>query len=88
MFFKYADGVSNSASEQRDHQSFLGTDDSRESDTESDASSSTGRKPTVNVPDFLPAKQKALFLRIKQKQQEEGGSDSKQSHLQQSRDEG
>ncbi|XP_069743788.1 zinc finger CCCH domain-containing protein 6 [Narcine bancroftii] len=81
------EGISNSASEQRDHQSFLGTDDSRESDTESDASSSTGRKPTVNVPDFLPAKQKALFLRIKQKQQEEGGSDSKQSQLLQSRDE-
>ncbi|XP_062896760.1 zinc finger CCCH domain-containing protein 6 [Mobula hypostoma] len=81
------DGVSNSASEQRDHQSFLGTDDSKESDTESDASSSTGRKPTVNVPDFLPAKQKALFLRIKQKQQEEGGSDNKQSQLLQNRDE-
>uniref|UniRef100_UPI00398EEAB8 zinc finger CCCH domain-containing protein 6 n=1 Tax=Pristiophorus japonicus TaxID=55135 RepID=UPI00398EEAB8 len=75
------------ASEQRDHQSYMGTDDSRDSDTESDASSSTGRKPTVTVPDFLPAKQKALFLRIKQKQQEEGGSDNNQSQLLQSRDE-
>ncbi|XP_078398788.1 zinc finger CCCH domain-containing protein 6 isoform X2 [Cetorhinus maximus] len=81
------DGVSNLASEQRDHQPYLATDDSRDSDTESDASSSAGRKPTVTVPDFLPAKQKALFLRIKQKQQEEGGSDNNQSQLLQNRDE-
>uniref|UniRef100_A0A4W3IYH3 Zinc finger CCCH-type containing 6 n=1 Tax=Callorhinchus milii TaxID=7868 RepID=A0A4W3IYH3_CALMI len=82
------DGASSSTTEMRDYQSHLGTDDSRESDSESDASSSTGRKTAVSVPDFLPAKQKALFLRIKQKQQEEGQQDNcGQSQRLQSKDE-
>ncbi|KAK6489952.1 zinc finger CCCH domain-containing protein 6 isoform X1 [Huso huso] len=40
--------------------------DSQQSGTESDSSSS--QKPAVHVPDFLPAMQKALFLRLSQKQ--------------------
>ncbi|MGH0153557.1 UNVERIFIED_CONTAM: hypothetical protein FKN15_031734 [Acipenser sinensis] len=43
--------------------------DSQQSGTESDSSSS--QKPAVHVPDFLPAMQKALFLRLSQKQHEE-----------------
>ncbi|XP_041107778.1 zinc finger CCCH domain-containing protein 6-like isoform X2 [Polyodon spathula] len=43
--------------------------DSQHSGTESDSSSS--QKPAVHVPDFLPAMQKALFLRLSQKQHED-----------------
>ncbi|KAK6489245.1 zinc finger CCCH domain-containing protein 6-like isoform X1 [Huso huso] len=43
--------------------------DSQQSGTESDSSSN--QKPAVHVPDFLPAMQKALFLRLSQKQHEE-----------------
>ncbi|RXM37194.1 Zinc finger CCCH domain-containing protein 6 [Acipenser ruthenus] len=43
--------------------------DSQQSGTESDSSSN--QKRAVHVPDFLPAMQKALFLRLSQKQHEE-----------------
>ncbi|MBN3320204.1 ZC3H6 protein, partial [Atractosteus spatula] len=42
--------------------------DSQHSGTDSDGSSN--HKPPVHVPDFLPAMQKALFLRLSQKQHE------------------
>uniref|UniRef100_H3AVH9 Zinc finger CCCH-type containing 6 n=1 Tax=Latimeria chalumnae TaxID=7897 RepID=H3AVH9_LATCH len=55
-----------------DYQPHLVTQDSQESGSDSDGMSTASRKPTISVPDFLPAMQKALFLRLSLKQHEEG----------------
>ncbi|XP_019399636.1 PREDICTED: zinc finger CCCH domain-containing protein 6 [Crocodylus porosus] len=61
-----------------DHPVHLIAQDSLKSGSESDCISKAGHKPAINVPDFLPAMQKALFVRLSQKQQEDGESVSSQ----------
>ncbi|XP_062979995.1 zinc finger CCCH domain-containing protein 6 [Elgaria multicarinata webbii] len=39
---------------------------------ESDSATAAGHNSSINVPDFLPAMQKALFVRLSQKQQDDG----------------
>ncbi|XP_020843173.1 zinc finger CCCH domain-containing protein 6 isoform X1 [Phascolarctos cinereus] len=46
--------------------------DSLNSGSESDCINTPGHKTAINVPDFLPAMQKALFVRLSQKHQEDG----------------
>jgi len=47
-----------------------------------------GHKPAINVPDFLPAMQKALYVRLSQKHQRDGDSVSSQGQRAMSKDEG
>ncbi|EMP36559.1 Zinc finger CCCH domain-containing protein 6 [Chelonia mydas] len=70
-----------------DHQAHLIVQDSHKSGNESDRVSKTGHKPAINVPDFLPAMQKALFVRLSQKQQEDGEPISSQSQRAMSKEE-
>uniref|UniRef100_A0A8D0C9D5 Zinc finger CCCH-type containing 6 n=1 Tax=Salvator merianae TaxID=96440 RepID=A0A8D0C9D5_SALMN len=63
--------------------------DSRNSSNEyeSDGTSTAGLNSAVNVPDFLPAMQKALFVRLSQKQQDDGEQMSGQCQRPLSREE-
>lgn len=51
-------------------------------------SSHMGHKSAMNVPDFLPAMQKALYARLSQKHQRDGDSVSSQGQRAMSKDEG
>ncbi|XP_053169452.1 zinc finger CCCH domain-containing protein 6 [Hemicordylus capensis] len=54
---------------------------------ESDCATPAGHNPAINVPDFLPAMQKALFVRLSQKQQDGGEQMSNQCQRSLSREE-
>lgn len=47
-----------------------------------------GHNQGINVPDFLPAMQKALYVRLSQKHQRDGDSASSQGQRAMSKDEG
>uniref|UniRef100_A0A8D0HDR5 Zinc finger CCCH domain-containing protein 6 n=1 Tax=Sphenodon punctatus TaxID=8508 RepID=A0A8D0HDR5_SPHPU len=70
-----------------DHQPHLIAPDPHKSGNESECISKTGHKSGINVPDFLPAMQKALYVRLSQKQQEDGEPVSSQSQRTMSKDE-
>ncbi|XP_072844989.2 zinc finger CCCH domain-containing protein 6 [Pogona vitticeps] len=57
-----------------DHQPHRISPDSHNSgnEYESDCATAGGHHSAINVPDFLPAMQKALFVRLSQKQQDDG----------------
>lgn len=72
-----------------DHQAHLMAQESHQGGSESDCMSShMGHKPAINVPDFLPAMQKALYARLSQKHQRDGDSVSNQGQRAMSKDEG
>lgn len=72
-----------------DHQAHLMAQESHQGGSESDCMSShMGHKPAINVPDFLPAMQKALYVRLSQKHQRDGDSVSSQGQRAMSKDEG
>nr|XP_028580751.1 zinc finger CCCH domain-containing protein 6 isoform X1 [Podarcis muralis] len=54
---------------------------------ESDCATAAGHSSAINVPDFLPAMQKALFVRLSQKQQDDGEQMSNQCQRSLSREE-
>ncbi|XP_054842152.1 zinc finger CCCH domain-containing protein 6 [Eublepharis macularius] len=72
-----------------DHQPHHISSDSHNSGTEyeSDCAPTAGHNSTINVPDFLPAMQKALFVRLSQKQQDDGERMSSQCQRTLSREE-
>uniref|UniRef100_U3J3P5 C3H1-type domain-containing protein n=1 Tax=Anas platyrhynchos platyrhynchos TaxID=8840 RepID=U3J3P5_ANAPP len=77
LFFCTADGTWHG--EFTDHQAHLMAQESHQGGSESDCMSShMGHKPSINVPDFLPAMQKALYVRLSQKHQRDGDSVSSQ----------
>ncbi|XP_038619915.1 zinc finger CCCH domain-containing protein 6 isoform X1 [Tachyglossus aculeatus] len=58
--------------EYTEHQPHIMAQEPHNSGNESDCINTAGRTPALNVPDFLPAMQKALFARLSQKHQEDG----------------
>lgn len=63
--------------------------ESHQGGSESDCMSGhMGHKPAINVPDFLPAMQKALYVRLSQKHQRDGDSVSSQGQRAMSKEEG
>lgn len=87
LFFCTADGTWHG--EFTDHQAHLMAQESHQGGSESDCMSShMGHKPSINVPDFLPAMQKALYVRLSQKHQRDGDSVSSQGQRAMSKDEG
>lgn len=71
-----------------DHQAHLMAQESHQGGSESDCMSGhMGHKPAINVPDFLPAMQKALYARLSQKHQRDGDSVSSQGQRAMSKDE-
>lgn len=73
-----------------DHQPHHISSDSHNSgnEYESDCAIPAGHNSTINVPDFLPAMQKALYVRLSQKQQDDGEQMSNQCQRSLSREEG
>lgn len=87
FFFGTADGTWHG--EFTDHQAHLMAQESHQGGSESDCMSShMGHKSAMNVPDFLPAMQKALYARLSQKHQRDGDSVSSQGQRSMSKDEG
>ncbi|XP_061845362.1 zinc finger CCCH domain-containing protein 6 [Colius striatus] len=71
-----------------DHQAHLMAQESHQGGSEPDCMSShMGHKAAINVPDFLPAMQKALYARLSQKHQRDGDSVSSQGQRAMSKDE-
>ncbi|KAM6355431.1 zinc finger CCCH domain-containing protein 6 [Podargus strigoides] len=71
-----------------DHQAHLMAQELHQGGSESDCMSShMGHKQAINVPDFLPAMQKALYVRLSQKHQRDGDSVSSQGQRAMSKDE-
>ncbi|KAH0622806.1 hypothetical protein JD844_025488 [Phrynosoma platyrhinos] len=72
-----------------DHQPHHTSSDSHNSgnEYELDCASATGHNSSINVPDFLPAMQKALFVRLSQKQQDDGDQMSSRCQRSLSREE-
>ncbi|KAJ6667000.1 hypothetical protein lerEdw1_019002 [Lerista edwardsae] len=72
-----------------DHQPHHISSDSHNSgnEYESDCAIPAGHNSAINVPDFLPAMQKALYVRLSQKQQDDGEQMSNQCQRSLSREE-
>ncbi|XP_042294474.1 LOW QUALITY PROTEIN: zinc finger CCCH domain-containing protein 6 [Sceloporus undulatus] len=72
-----------------EHQPHHTSSDSHNSgnEYELDCASATGHNSAINVPDFLPAMQKALFVRLSQKQQDDGDQMSSRCQRSLSREE-
>ncbi|XP_070590721.1 zinc finger CCCH domain-containing protein 6 isoform X3 [Erythrolamprus reginae] len=72
-----------------EHQSYINSSDSHNSgnEYESDCATTAGHNSAMNVPDFLPAMQKALFVRLSQKHQDDGEQKSNQCQRSLSREE-
>ncbi|XP_070788400.1 zinc finger CCCH domain-containing protein 6 isoform X1 [Pituophis catenifer annectens] len=72
-----------------EHQSYINSSDSHNSgnEYESDCATTAGHNSAMNVPDFLPAMQKALFVRLSQKHQDDGEQMSNQCQRSLSREE-
>ncbi|XP_039914996.1 zinc finger CCCH domain-containing protein 6 isoform X1 [Hirundo rustica] len=71
-----------------DHQTHLMASESHPGGSESDCMGGhMGHNQGINVPDFLPAMQKALYVRLSQKHQRDGDSASSQGQRAMSKDE-
>ncbi|XP_071594904.1 zinc finger CCCH domain-containing protein 6 isoform X2 [Heliangelus exortis] len=71
-----------------DHQAHLMAQEPHPGGGDSDSMGGhMGHKPPINVPDFLPAMQKALYARLSQKHQRDGDSVSSQGQRAMSKDE-